>query len=412
MQEFLARYKIWLFLLILLTIFTLFDWPPTAVFATNPIIAENQLPGSSNWVLLKPADDVNMQIKGFASATSVNQGNSITFYVTVTPAQTYTIEIYRMGWYNGAGGRRMAQIGPLNGVEQVAVTLDATTGLIGAPWSPSHTLTIPSDWTSGVYLAKLVNQNGFGNYIPFVVRNDSYQGGFLFQSGVATYQAYNNFPDDGATGKSLYHVNSFGANTVSGDTQAVKVSFNRPYAGHGDGDFFKWEYNLIRWLEKSGYDLVYATDIDLHTNPARPLDFTAVLASPHDEYWTKTMYDAIIAARDAGVHLAFFGTSSLLWQMRLEADGVNPNRHMVVYRNGSIDPVADPALRTVQWRELGRPEQELVGIQYASFAPSANNNTDYIITNNDHWAYSGTGLNNGDAVPKIVGYEIDSYQSE
>ncbi|MCB0141801.1 MAG: hypothetical protein KDE50_17990, partial [Caldilineaceae bacterium] len=58
----------------------------------------------------------------------------------------------------------------------------------------------------------------------------------------------------------------------------------------------------------------------------------------------------------------------------------------------------------------GRPEQTLVGIQYASFAASANNNTDYIVTNSDHWAYSGTGFNNGNAAAKIVGYEIDSYQ--
>ena len=406
----LIRSKVWLSLLALLAILSLWDWPPASVLAANPIVEENQQPGSSDWVLLKPANDVDMQIKGYASATSVNLGGAITFYVSVSPAQNFTVEIYRMGWYNGAGGRLMQQIGPLNGAKQPAVTLDAATGLITAPWSPSYTLTVPTTWTSGIYLAKLVNANGFGNYIPFVVRNDSYKGGFLFQSGVATYQAYNNFPNDGATGKSLYHINSFGANTISGGPHAVKVSFNRPYADYGDGDFFKWDYNLIRWLEKSGYDLVYATDIDLHTNPARPRDFVALLTSPHDEYWTKTMYDAVEDARDAGVHLAFFGTSTLLWQMRLESDGANPNRQMVVYRNGSIDPVADPTLKTVEWRDLGRPEQTLVGIQYASFAASANNNTDYMVTNSDHWAYSGTGFNNGNAAAKIVGYEIDSYQ--
>lgn len=402
---------IWLFF-ILIAILAVIGFIPTPLFATNPIVQENQQPGSGGWVLLKPADDITMQIKGYASATSVNQGDSITFYITVTPAQSYTIEIYRMGWYGGAGGRLMQEIGPVSGLQQPAVTLDPTTGLITAPWSPSYTLLVPADWTSGIYLAKLVNESDFDNYIPFVVRDDDRKGGFLFQSGATTSQAYNNFPDDNATGKSLYDINSFGPNTISGSASAVKASFNRPYAGHGDGEFFKWEYNLIRWLEKTGYDLVYSTSIDLHNNPARPLDFTAFLSSSHDEYWTKSMYDGIETARDAGVHLAFFGTSPIYWQTRLESDGVNPNRQMVVYRNGSLDPIADPALKTVQWRQLGRPEQTLVGIQYLSYAASANDNTDYIVTNRDHWAYSSTGFNNGDAVTGIVGYEIDSYQSE
>ncbi|MCB0142669.1 MAG: hypothetical protein KDE50_22395, partial [Caldilineaceae bacterium] len=259
--------------------------------------------------------------------------------------------------------------------------------------------------------AKLVNENGYGNYIPFVVRDDNRNGGFLFQSGVTTYQAYNNFPDDGFTGKSLYTVNSYGANTISGSPSAVKVSFNRPYANNGAGDFFKWEYNLLRWLEKEGYDLVYSTDFDLHNNPSRPLDFTAFLSAGHDEYWTKPMYDAVENARDAGVHLAFFGANHIYWQARLEPDSNgNPDRTMVVYKNGDIDPVSDPALTTIKWRDLGRPEQELIGIQYASYNDSSNNNTNYVVANSNNWIYNGTGFADGDSVTNIVGYEVDSYQ--
>ena len=56
---------------------------------------------------------------------------------------------------------------------------------------------------------------------------------YLFQQAVTTYQAYNNYPDDNLTGKSLYTINSNGALTVSGEKRAVKVSFDRPYAGDG-----------------------------------------------------------------------------------------------------------------------------------------------------------------------------------
>src|SRR5881296_2320715 len=39
----------------------------------NPIVVENQQPGTGAWWWTKLADDTNQQIKGYASATSVNQ---------------------------------------------------------------------------------------------------------------------------------------------------------------------------------------------------------------------------------------------------------------------------------------------------------------------------------------------------
>src|SRR5262249_17325377 len=63
---------------------------------SNPIVAENQQPGSGEWQIpnnsgTAVADDTNNQIKGYASAASVNVGASITFYVTVNPSQTFTM---------------------------------------------------------------------------------------------------------------------------------------------------------------------------------------------------------------------------------------------------------------------------------------------------------------------------------
>ena len=69
----------------------------------NPIVLENQQPGSGNWMWSKIADDTAQQIKGYASATSVNQNQDITFSVSVNPVQNYTIDFYRFGWYGGRG---------------------------------------------------------------------------------------------------------------------------------------------------------------------------------------------------------------------------------------------------------------------------------------------------------------------
>ena len=210
----------------------------SATTQTNPIITENEQPGTSEWQLgdffSRPyASDSIGQIKGYASATSVNKGENITLYVTVNPAQTYTIDVYRLGWYQGMGARLMQHIGPLNGITQPTCPTDPTTGLIECNWTPAYGLITGSSWTSGVYLAVLENSQGFYNYIMFVVRDDSRIAALLYQQPVTTYQAFNGYPEP--TGKSFYEVNSGGATTITGTTRAAKVSFDRPYATEGFG---------------------------------------------------------------------------------------------------------------------------------------------------------------------------------
>src|SRR5438094_7640904 len=78
----------------------------------NLVQIENQNPGTADWQLGgSQADDINNQIKGYASATSVAIGSSINFSVTVNPAQSYDINVYRIGWYGGLRGRLMASSG-------------------------------------------------------------------------------------------------------------------------------------------------------------------------------------------------------------------------------------------------------------------------------------------------------------
>ena len=70
---------------------------------TNPIQRENARPGTTEWRLTNPARD--HQIEGYASLTSVNRGQQIGLYVH-TQDLSYSLAIYRMGWYGGAGARR------------------------------------------------------------------------------------------------------------------------------------------------------------------------------------------------------------------------------------------------------------------------------------------------------------------
>src|SRR6266550_501662 len=387
--------------------------PRLAQAATdNPITIENQQTGSNSWELDSlVANDVSQQIKGYASSTSVLQGGSLSLYVTVNPAQTYSIDFYRMGWYGGKGGRLELHAGALAGISQPTCPSDATTGLTACNWAPSYTMTIPTGWTSGVYMAVLTNAAGYQNYVNFVVR-DGRLAPFLYQHSINTAEAYNDFPDDQKTGKSLYDYNSYGPNTVAGTSRAVKVSFDRPFSDDGSGDFFSWEVQFVRWIERAGYDVTYSTDLDTHTNGAQLLLHQAFLSVGHNEYWSNEMYNAAQAARDGGVDLAFFGANPVYWQVRFEASATGvANRVMVCYKNVSIDPVQGPTT-TVQWRNalVNRPEQGLVGVMYTNETQGLVN-VPYVVTNSSNWVYANTGFKDGDTVSNLVGYEADRYMT-
>jgi N,N-dimethylformamidase beta subunit-like protein/concanavalin A-like lectin/glucanase superfamily protein len=384
---------------------------PTTTAGANPIVTENQQPGTDQWQIptagFQVADDTVNQIKGYASATSANKGGSLSFAVTVTPVQTFTIAFYRMGWYGGLGGRLILQTAPISGMTQgPCPTVDTTTMLMACTWTSSYTLAVPTNWTDGVYLAVLSSAQGYQNYVPFVVRDDARQASLLYQQPVNTYQAYNSWG-----GKSLYTFNS------SGSKRAYKVSFDRPYEGDGSADYFGWEVYTVQWLEQSGYDVTYDTDVDVQVNPSRLTSVKSVLIPGHSEYWSKGMYDAAQGARDAGVSLGFLGSNDLYWQVRYEASSsTGANRVLVCYKTSEspnpVDPTgaSSPGLTTTEWREapVNRPEQTLIGVQFTSQTGNGWDNTvSYVVTNSANWVYANTGFVDGSSVPRLAGYEAD-----
>ena len=171
--------------------------------ASNVIQAENKLRGSGDWKITKPAS--NHEIEGFASVTSANPGEAISFYLNSNLSDAEhlktKIDIYRMGWYEGKGGRLITSDAVIVDRQPSCPTSTDGRYTIECRWSPTHTITIPTEWLSGVYLAKLTlaapfgihgkSQRSYESYIIFVVRDDTRASHFVFQASVATYQAYN-----------------------------------------------------------------------------------------------------------------------------------------------------------------------------------------------------------------------------
>ena len=366
---------------------------------TNPIQTENARPGTTAW---QSQDADETAIDGYASEASALPGDRLHFHVGTRPAARYHIEIYRLGWYGGAGARLLACIPAGCGFSRVGEPRPPGTpgpgGIVRAGWPVTDELTVPSDWTSGYLMVRFRTQSG-RVWTTYVILREppTHRSAILVQVPVNTWQAYN-----GWGGRSLYEFD------YSNGVRADHVSFDRPYAWklQGGQSPLVWELQSVRFLERRGYDVSYQTDLDTDRDPASLLRHRLVLVNGHDEYWTKQMFDAFDGARNRGTNLAFLGANAAYWQVRYEDAG----RTMVSYKSFS-DPIADPALKTVRFRELMPPRYEctLIGIQHQGavldWPPG-----DYTVQAaavGDPWL-AGTGFASGDVVPGVVSTESDT----
>ncbi len=334
----------------------------------NPIVAENCLPGTDGW----HQTDESPTIEIYASTDSVNVGDNISFFVD-SQAGNFDLNIYRIGYYGGIGARLIQSIPNLAGGDQPDCIRVEDTGLrTCSNWRSSHSLAVPADWVSGIYMVQVIQRGtGSGNETVFAVRQDDRKSAMLYQMSVTTLQAYNSFG-----GKSVYSVNSGTCDTVANAPRAVKVSLNRPYnATFRDPNYFyRAEYPMVRWLEQQGYDVSYSTNLDTHRSglPGAHnalLDHKIFLSVGHDEYWSQPMSDAITAARDEGVNIAVFSANTAYWRIRFEPDPVTnePDSVLVTYKStesGNPDPSGEP---TGTWRDpngANEPENALLGVMY------------------------------------------------
>jgi hypothetical protein len=167
--------------------------PRITAQASNPIPAENQLPGNpkSEWDINGSGD---ASIQGFATDISVNKGGTVSFKVTTTAA-SFAINIYRLGYYQGNGARKVATIPGVTGKSQAACLTDTASGLYDCGnWTVSASWAVPATAVSGIYIARLSrSDNGGASHIPFVVRDDAAQADVLLQTDDTTWQAYNQY---------------------------------------------------------------------------------------------------------------------------------------------------------------------------------------------------------------------------
>jgi hypothetical protein len=352
-----------------------------AATCANPVACENLLPGTpqSVWDVGKGEGTT---IQGFADSFSVNLGGTVHFKIE-SPAKSYDIDIYRMGYYGGDGARLVASVTPNISVSQnqPACNTNTATGLVDCSnWGVSASWTVPTSLVSGVYFAHIYRTDGTSdeNQIPFVVRNDASTSAILFGTNDETWQAYNDWG-----GYSLYTGDA--TDTLNRPTsldagRAEQVSYDRPFATrfdvpYGQDYFFYAEFPTIEFLEENGYDVSYIDQGTVGSTQGASLleQHNVYFKAGHDEYWTAPEVANVTAARNAGVNLAFFTGNEVYWKTRWAPDAAGEaGRTLITYKESLDSAITDPAgpsVWTGEWMDPrfsppgdgGQPQNALTG---------------------------------------------------
>ncbi len=372
----------------------------------NDIIArENAMPGTRDWLLTKTKIDPETKyrcpwIEGYCSHASIKVGEEISFFVSTRPASKFRLQIYRMGYYGGAGGRLMQELGPFDGRDQPDPPVGEKRRR-DCQWEVSATLTIPADWVSGVYVGKLIEENeGLQSYVIFIVRDDR-MADFIFQCSDHTWQAYNRWPSQ----FSLYD-NGLTEWYWGGN---IQISLNRPYGKYcqimdqpqstGSGEFFLWEFPFVHWLEEHGYDATYISNQDTHRDAAGLLRCRGFLSVGHDEYWTMGMFNNVKAAIEKGVSAGFFSGNAVFGKIEYAGESMR-----VFERTGIFGaPGGTAEFEFMKTLAHERPYgNELMG---AHTTGPVIGGADWICSVPDHWVFEGTGMKLGEGIQGVVGWE-------
>ena len=368
--------------------------PPAMAWSIH---SENQIAGTPNWRMGNLGKEHD--IEGWADASSIMSGQSVGLHVSTT-STSYTIHAVRMGWYGGIEGREIWSSEVIPGVAQPAPQFIAATSTVATTWPVSTTVSTVG-WPPGDYLFRLDSSAGPQRYIPLQIREETAAGKVVIVSADTTWQAYNQWG-----GYSLY-AGSNGSYT----TRSRAVSFDRPYGistGQGASEYMENMEPLVSLTERMGVNVDYVSDVDLDENPHVLDGARAVVLTGHDEYWSSSMRQMLIATRDGGTNLAFLGANEGYRHIRFQASSSGvPERIEVCFKEAAQDPlfgVNNPEV-TSQWRNPPdpRPESIITGVYYQSNPVKA----DMVVVDPAIWLLAGTNASSGLRLPGVVNPEYD-----
>ena len=250
--------------------------------------------------------------------------------------------------------------------------------------NPGSSVAVPlGHWVSGLYFVRAVSGDGRVGYAPFVLRParlGTYRVAVVLPTN--TWQAYNLLDVNGdGVGDSWY-----------ADPKIHTVDLLRPYSDHGVPRWYaSYNAGFLHWFAHSGFgaDVLSDDDLDSIRSGTRLAHlYDLVVFAGHEEYATPHVYGMVRRYRNLGGNLAFLSANNFFYRVTRSA-------HLLHGRQ--------------RWRDLGRPEASLVGVQYAGYDEHSFPNAPYRVTGMGAapWLFRGTRLHNGSRFGNY-GIEIDA----
>ena len=251
---------------------------------------------------------------------------------------------------------------------------------IGTVWRGKSVWVAAPRAPSGLYYARLTAGKRVG-FAPFVLRPRR-----LGEHRVAevlptlSWQAYNLRDDDGDGEGDTWYVNQQTKHTAR---------LYRPYLDRGVPPNYKYyDEPFLRWLTRTEREVDYLAQSDVVRAGSRRLAaaYDLLIFSGHHEYVTRQEYDAVEGFRNRGGNLMFLSANNFYRE--------------VVIRSGVMH-------RGLTWRELGRPEAALMGVQYIK-NDDGEHRGPYVVrrVSGVAWLFAGTRLRVGSRFGN-AGIEID-----
>lgn len=241
------------------------------------------------------------------------------------------------------------------------------------------------DWPSGLYFARLRAADGRIGFAPFVVAPRRIgEHRVLVVVPTYTWQAYN-FRDDNSDGR---------GDTWYAGWKQDWAKLARPFLGRGVPPHF-WHYDqpFLYWLAHTNRKVDVFSDSDLAAVPdARKLAaaYDLIVFPGHHEYVRTHEYDVIQGYRDLGGNLMFLSANDFFWKITLKGNTMT---------------------RVAQWRDVGRPESALIGVQFIGTDEGVHRGPWQLSGYSScPWMFDGTGLTGGSGFGN-AGIEIDHTSS-
>ncbi len=363
--------------------------------AATTVAQENAKPGASGW--RPPVAIAPPLVQGFAQSTSAACGGTVGIYLatrSTTPVAVH-IQAWRVGYYQGAGGRLvwtspvLTVVGPPRWE-----TVDRRTDEVTAPWPRSATLTVPHAWTQGIYELRIVpvgSPSGAGA-VPLVVRDDTRTTPMVQVVATNTDQMYNQWG-----GHSAYS---------SGTGVSTIVSLNRPYDGFGMAQILDEDAPLARFAESQARGISYLTDVDLDYGSRELTTAGALVVGSHSEYWTPRMRSHLETALARGANVAFFGANSIYWHA-VPVTATGRYTELDIWKLNPADPnVKSPTRASTMWRlaPINNPEQKILGEQFGC----TNVLMPMTVPSSPGWVFAGSGATPGQQLQGVIYQETDT----